>query len=309
MRHAGEYDVVHIHALFSWPSLVAALSAQLRRVPYVVRPLGVLNRWGIRNRRPWLKRMSFALIEKRILQGAALLQFTSEQEYEAALELQGAHRATVIPNPVPIAKQLRRGNFRERHPQLRLRRIVLFLSRIDRIKGLDLLLAAFAKARMSEPDLALVIAGNGDRKWIRALQNTAEMLSIAPNVIWAGFVGGQAKWDLIADADIFVLPSYSENFGVAAVEAMGAGIPVIITDQVGIHREAGRAGAALVTACDESQIAQAISQISQDCQLRERLGKEGQTFARQFTEKATAERLIRVYEEVLRRTVRATLQP
>jgi len=79
-EHVVDYDLVHIHALFSYPSISAAFWAQRYRIPYIVRPLGVLTRWGMRNRRPWLKRGSFKFIESRILSGAAAVHYTSEQE-------------------------------------------------------------------------------------------------------------------------------------------------------------------------------------------------------------------------------------
>lgn len=106
-RHVQDYDLVHIHALFSYATLPAAFWAARRAVPYVIRPLGTLNRWGIRNRHPWLKKLSFHLIERRILARAAAIHYTSEQEQLEAVELGVMQRSVVIPNAVDIIRDSR----------------------------------------------------------------------------------------------------------------------------------------------------------------------------------------------------------
>src|SRR6266581_71076 len=101
-QRSGNYDVVHIHALFSFSSVAAAVAAGGCGTPYIVRPLGTLNRWGMQNRRRRLKDLSFQLVESRILKNAALVHYTSEQEREEAAELGVAGASAVIPNPVRI---------------------------------------------------------------------------------------------------------------------------------------------------------------------------------------------------------------
>src|SRR5205823_528444 len=86
-RYVRSYDLLHIHALFSYAPVSAAFTALQSNVPYIIRPLGTLNRWGVKNRRPWLKKLSLSLIERRILGGAAALHYTSEQERLEAAEV------------------------------------------------------------------------------------------------------------------------------------------------------------------------------------------------------------------------------
>src|SRR6266446_9161404 len=93
------------------------------------------------------------------------------------------------------------------------------------------------------PQVALVLAGSSDSAFVTGLWQEAVWLGIASDVVWTGFLAGEDKRAALADADVFVLPSYSENFGVTVVEAMGAGLPVIISDQVGIHCEVVKANA------------------------------------------------------------------
>ena len=98
-RHVTDFDAVHIHALFSFAALPAAYWAHRRGVPYIVRPLGTLNEWGMKNRRPWLKQLSFRLLESRVLEHAALVHYTSEQERVEAEKLNVTTAAAIIPKP------------------------------------------------------------------------------------------------------------------------------------------------------------------------------------------------------------------
>ncbi len=298
-KHAGDFDIVHIHALFSFPSTAAALCCLARGVPYIVRPLGTLNEWGRAHRRPWLKRLSILMLERRILNHAAAIQFTTEQERREAAAI--APRATplIVPNPVPEPRESPPyGSFRAAHPEIGDRPLILFLSRLDEKKGLDLLLEAYAEVRKSNPASALVIAGDGPARFVREIQRRAVSLGIEDRVIWTGFVSGQEKSALLRDADVFVLPSYSENFGVAVVEAMGAGLPVIVSDQVGIHHEVSRERAGTVVPCAAGRLASAITSLLADPDLRARMGQHGRALARQFAPAAVATQILLSYARI-----------
>jgi len=298
-KHLCDYDLVHIHALFSYASVATALLAKSAGVPYLIRPLGTLNQWGMRNRHRLLKKMSFRLIESRILRGAARVQFTSEQEALEARLLGVGHNAVVIANPVePFPLGVIRGGFRAGHPELDNRTIVLFLSRLDAKKGLDLLLPAFASVRRRHPDAILVIAGDGDAMFVADLKEQTRRLGIDSGIIWAGFLRGEAKNAALADADVFVLPSYSENFGVAVVEAMGAGIPVIVSNQVGIHREVSGAEAGLVVQCLPEQLEAALTRMIADRQTRMKMGQNARELAFQFAPGIVTDQLIETYASI-----------
>jgi glycosyltransferase involved in cell wall biosynthesis len=278
-RHVADYDVVHIHALFSFAPAAAAYWAHRRSTPYVIRPLGVLNGWGMENRRPWLKRLSLQFLERRILENAAWVHFTSEQERQEASALGIRISSRIIPNPVPRTAPARPGRFRARYPELRDRHIVLFLSRFDRKKGLDLLLPAFAQVRRDFPTAALVLAGSGDTALEASLRASAQALNIAEDVFWPGFIDGDEKQEVFADADVFVLPSYSENFGIAAAEALAAGCPVIVSDQVAIHTDITAAAAGVVVPCDAGAIAGAIRAVLTDSRSRSLMASNGRRLA------------------------------
>src|SRR5579863_2444161 len=171
--HASDYELIHIHAVFSYCSNAAAWIARRKRIPYVIRPLGVLNRWGMENRRPGLKRLSFAFLEKPLLRRAAFIHYTAEQERIEAAECGFSDNPMIIPNPVEtpaMPGNLACEPLRSRFPDLSKKRIILFLSRIDRKKGLDLLIPAFQGVLKDFPETALVIAGDGDRALIETLR-------------------------------------------------------------------------------------------------------------------------------------------
>jgi glycosyltransferase involved in cell wall biosynthesis len=175
----------------------------------------------------------------------------------------------------------------------------LFLSRLDEKKGLDLLLTAFASVRQQVTGAALVIAGTGDPGFVTDLKARASSLDIASDVLWVGFLEGDEKQAALVDSDIFVLPSYSENFGIAAAEGMAAGLPLIVSDQVAIHGDVTRARAGLVVACDAGELTTALVRLLRDETLRRRMGEEGKSFARQsYSNDAVTRKVIAAYNQV-----------
>ncbi len=303
-QHVRDFDVVHIHALFTFTSTAAGRIARLRGVPYVVRPLGVLNHWGMENRRRRLKRWSTRLIELPILRGAARIHYTSEQErHEAAAAGAGDLPSVIIPLGIDTAsyQDLPKPKiFHARFPVAAGRKIVLFLSRIDAKKGLDLLLPAFAEVIRSHPESLLVVAGDGAPDYVAGLWAEAERIGLgASQILWTGFLAGPEKKAALAAATIFVLPSYSENFGIAAAEALAAGIPSVLTDQVALAADAAETDSALVIRCDVRALTQAIEQLLTDQGVRDRLGANAMRMATErFSLAAAGQSLKQLYESI-----------
>jgi glycosyltransferase involved in cell wall biosynthesis len=238
LAHVRDYDVVHVHGLFRFAPGAAAYAAMLRNVPYVLTLHNTLGNWGMRYRRPLLKRLSIGLIEGRIVDRARKVHLCSADELKQVSQVRRLGRRSVVfplgadlsigPSPVTV-------NTPEHDAALQAlegRRIVLFLSRIHLIKGLDRLLGAFAMIQAAHPEAVLVVAGSGDEALTASLREQARQLGIERRIHWLGFVQGRLKSELLARAAVFVLPSHSENFGYAVVEALLAGLPVVTTDQV-----------------------------------------------------------------------------
>jgi glycosyltransferase involved in cell wall biosynthesis len=303
LRHTAEFDVVHIHSLFTFPATAAAAIAYRKSIPYVVRPLGVLNRWGLRSGRAWAKRLSIRLIESSILRRAAAVQFSSITERAETREACPLGRTAVIPNPVDLDAPAECGLFRARYPSLGGRRMVLFLARLSPVKGLERLLDAFQIVRRTNPQAVLAVAGGGDDRYVRTLHSRAEQLGISSDVLWTGFLDRSAKAAAFADADVFVAPSQSESFGLAAVEALAAGVPTVITEGVGIADEVAGSGAGLAVAAKPQAIAGAIDRILHDAGLASALSSRGAAFVRaRYQPDAVAAQLMKLYVEIGRQS-------
>jgi glycosyltransferase involved in cell wall biosynthesis len=296
-----DYQLVHIHALFSYSSTVSAWMARRQHVPYVIRPLGILNQWGMENRRPFLKNLSYKLLERRLLEGAAAIHYTSVQEQKEAEALGFRAPGAIIPNPLESSdRRAAPGSFRAKFPELAGGLLLLFMSRVDEKKGLDLLIPAFARLRQTAPQAKLIIAGSGPEALIASLKNLARKHEVHSDILWTGFLQGDEKLQALADADLFVLPSYSENFGVAAVEALASGLPVVVSDQVAIHTEIGAAGAGLVVPCEVEPLAAALSQCAADPELRRTMGSRGERLAAErFSMDVVCRKILDLYNGVL----------
>lgn len=298
-RHLREFDVVHIHALFSFSSVVAALMARQKDVPYVIRPLGTLTKYGMKRRRPLAKRLSLALFERRILSHAAAVHFTSEIELEEAMALDIPLSGVVIPLGVgPVCAEPFPDLFRE-YPSLEGRTVLVYLSRLDPKKNVEGLLRAFAALKPTERRLALLIAGSGEPPYIASLKSLARTLNVAGEIIWLGHIEGCVKAAALGTADIFVLPSLSENFGIAAVEAMQAGLPCVLGQGVAIAEKARDAGASLTVDSEPDSIAHALAELLRDKPKRGAMGKQAVKFARAaYSVDAMADRLTELYGRI-----------
>jgi len=318
-KNIAGFDLVHIHALFSFSSTMAARIARQHSVPYLVRPLGVLNRWGMENRRPILKRVSFRLIELPILLNSAAIHYTSnaERAEAASLDLHLAkHRSATISLPIERAEPGDVEVFRARYPALKKHRVILFLSRIHPMKGIELLLDAFAVVRQKNNDVALVIAGEGEEAYVRGLRERAgrilEFESATMDgrptkdkegeeaIIWTGHLNGEMKAAALAAADVFVLPSASENFGIAAAESLAAGIPTIVSEEVALSSDIRRYDAGVVVKRDVQQLAGAISDSFSNKERAAGLAANGRRLAEErYSPEAVGRALHELYQKII----------
>lgn len=227
---AASADVVHGHGLWMWPNLYARRAAERAARPLVVSPRGMLQSWAL-ERSAWRKALAWRLVERTNLQQARLFHATSAQEAEAIREAGLRQPIACIPNGVEAAAGTPpdRALLEARHPALRGRRWCLFLSRLHPVKGLPELLRAWAGLRERWPEWHLLIAGEAMDGYGAALQAQARALGIDGAATFAGRLEGEAKACALGHADLFVLPTHSESFGLAIAEALAHGVPVITT--------------------------------------------------------------------------------
>lgn len=211
-------DCVHVHGLWSPVFAFAGALAKARNIPLAISPHGSLSRWALQYKR--LKKWAaLAVYQGPLLNAAELLFFTSERELEEARSLGITSPAAVLPLGVETPK------LREavaRHP-----RTALFLSRLHPVKGIEMLLEAWENVAPSE--WRLLIAGAGEAGYVKAIRERIRRMRCGDAVVLLGEVSGEAKERAFGEADIFVLPSYSENFGLVVAEAMARGVPVLTT--------------------------------------------------------------------------------
>lgn len=298
-RNVSSFDVVHIHAMFSFSSAAASWIARARRVPYVIRPLGTLTAYGLGRRRPLLKRIALKLVDGPALRHAAAVQFTSESERTEAAAVRVAMRSAVISLGVPRPANPRPRLVRDTFPELGDAPFVLYLSRLDPKKNLETLLRAFATLLESGCKARLLVAGAGAPAYEAALKDLARSLSLHEAVVWAGAIAGELKQSALHEAAVFALPSFSENFGIAVAEALGAGAPCVVSHGVAVSREVVAHGAGLAVAPEPAPVAAALRQLLGDDRLRAEMSRNALQLAEsEYSLETMGSRLIELYESV-----------
>jgi glycosyltransferase involved in cell wall biosynthesis len=253
--NAKRFDAVIVHGLWQYHGLAAWRALHGSDVPYYVYVHGMLDPWfkqayPLKHLKKWLY---WPWAEYRVLRDARAVIFTTEEERTRARQSFWLYRAnertvpfgTTVPALDPAAA---REAFLQAVPGLRGKRIVLFLGRVHAKKGCDLLIDAFARVAGRDPALHLMIAGPDETGWSAALRAQAQAAGIAHRLSLPGMLQGDLKWGAFHASDVFALPSHQENFGVAVAEALGCGLPALISDKVNVWREIDADGAGLVAA-------------------------------------------------------------
>jgi glycosyltransferase involved in cell wall biosynthesis len=221
-------DVVHIHGIWQPHCITCGVVARRRRKPVIASAHGMLERWAIHNK-AWKKWPYSQLVERPNLQRATILRALTLAEVDDYRRYGLTNPIAVIPNGVDILDKVSPDQFLSLWPELRGRRLVLYLSRIHYKKGVDILVKAWAGTVKQFPDAHLVIAGPDFEGTRRVVEQLVREYSIGGKVTFTGPVFGDQKASLLSAASLFVLPSHSEGFSVAVLEALAAGIPAIIT--------------------------------------------------------------------------------
>lgn len=286
-----DFDIIHITSVFLSASYFGAKYAKRFNKPYIISPRGSLITELIEKKSSFKKKLYISLIEKKNLSGASAIHFTTELEKEEYLKLGlPLNKAIVIANGVEMEKKLVNSN-EELKSEFRIKfnipgnaKIVLSLGRLNWKKGFDTLIPAFAEVVRQENNrtieqennLVLVIVGGDDEGYKKEIQLLTTHHQLPTNsVIFTGDLRGEDKAAAYQSADMFVMPSYSENFGGSVVEAMARSVPVVITEGVGITPDVREAKAGIVIEKNEEQLAKAILGLLRDDDLRKALGERG----------------------------------
>ena len=300
-RAVGDFDIVHVHGLWHFGGLMAARIAKRRGVPYVVSLRGELDGRRLRHK-GFKKRIYRALLLDDVLRSADALHAVSAAERGHVARLGIGTPVFVCPNGVDLAA-LDEGappdeGFLMEHPALQGRQVVLYLGRIDALKGLDVLAEAFVDVASRRDDAALLVAGRDEDDTLPGVQRTLRDAGVSERVVLAGFLTGQRKSAALASAAVFVLSSYSEGFSNAVVEALAAGLPVVISEQCNFP-EVERAGAGFVVPATPRAVAEAVAAVLADADLARRMGERGRRLIEDHYQwSAIARRMAQRYGEL-----------
>ena len=274
-KHIHEYDVIHCHGLWHFGTLAPFMLD--RTVAKVITIHGVLDRWVYAHNN-WKKEIMNTLAQKAYVQRADLIQINNTDEQEDLLRYLGQPHPNVviIPNGVKVsdfAQLPPKGSFRRKFGLPTDKKLVLFMSRLNRKKGLDMLLPGFREYVRDNPDTVLALAGSDDG-YETATRQFIEQHNLSDSVRLVGMLTGDDKKAALADADLFTLPSYSEGFSMAVLEAMASGTPTLVSDRVGFgetirqHQAAG-----LLDSLTPAAVQQGLTQLLGDDQLRQQMAR------------------------------------
>ena len=287
------YDVVHVHGLFNFVSTFAARAAIAAGSPVVIRPFGTLSRYTFRHRRYALKRPWFEGLERPNLSRAAGVHFTTATEKDEAewnhLEL--GKRAHVVPPPFIPASSMVLRQSDPRQP------VALFLGRLHPVKNLEALIDAWPTVLTKHPDAVLRIAGQGEPEYTAELKRRAGRRGIQ----FTGFLSGTEKAMALQQASLLVLPSLHENFGIAVVEAIAEGLPVVISDNVQLHDFVAANELGVVTRDSAEEIAKGIDAAFSDPDLHRRVSAKGRRLvSHTYSPEVIGNRLTSMYLSALK---------
>ena len=300
-QNAQQFDLAHIHALFSPVTTLAATIARGHNLPYIIRPCGMLDPADLQKKKQ-LKQIYGTLLERPNLAGAAAIHFTSKQEAKISerFGLDGTGKISV-PRDLVIPLGVTASLFPQRLRESQVP-IVLFMSRIEPKKGLDLLIPALEIILASGIEFHFILAGSNpqDADYEAVIKLKIQNSSLFKYTTITGFVTGDRKNELLTNADLFVLPSYYENFGIAVAEAMAAGVPVAISDRIHIAEDIQQAEAGWVGPLEVGAIANSIKSALLHPEERQRRGLNGKEYAKKhYNWEAIAQQTINAYQHIL----------
>ena len=304
-QNAHHYDIAHIHALFSPVSTATATVCRWKKLPYIMRPLGTLDPADLKKKKQF-KQVYAALFEQNNLAGAAAIHFTSEQESRVSERFGVTTPDVVIPLGVALPKLPNRAAankaIRDRFNIPSERPIILFMSRIDPKKGFDLLLPALHNLYQQQRPFHFLLCGANpqDRAYEEHIRQQIQTAPWSDQTTLNGFVSGELKAEILSAADVSVLPSYYENFGIAVAEAMAAQLPVVISDQVHIWPQVQASESGWVVPCEVDSLTAALDTALSDTALRQHRGKNARYCAEaNYSWKAIARRITDTYQEIV----------
>jgi glycosyltransferase involved in cell wall biosynthesis len=304
-QQVPQSDLVHVHGIWRYLGFAAAREALRHSVPYIVQPHGSLHPWKMAHKR--LRKWVYGtLLERWVLKRAQAIHAESVDDKRQILQYIPGAKILVVPSgayPARLALPVSFGDLSDRWPALRGYRTVLYLSRLDVNKGIDILIKALHEVGAVRSAWRLLVIGPDYSGTRPRMEEMTRRLGIAEQVIWAGMVTEEEKRLALQKCDFFVLPSLSENFGIAVLEALLCSRPVVTTTEMPWARVEEMGAGARVPPTVEG-LSRGLTQLMRlpKAQL-DLMGQRGYRFAaREFDWAAIAPRMRDVYTEIVRET-------
>ncbi len=297
-KNIENFDIVHLHTLFLWPTFFAARLAKKKGIPYVVTPRGMLVKELIQKKSKWVKTVWLSIFEKKTLSEASYVHVTSDVELEEIKKFNfNLKTSDVIPNGIDIEKDSQdpESSIPDKIKLKQDDKFILYLGRLSWKKRIDLVIDSMRYI----DDAHLVIAGNDEEGLTGKLMQQVEKLNLKSRVHFIGSVDDSEKTYLMKRASVFVLLSYSENFGIVVLEAMLNKCPVVVTQEVGLSSVVSENGCGFVASDDPKKVAHLISSILNDNVLGQKMGQSGyNAVLRGFSWSAIAKLMEKLYFEI-----------
>jgi glycosyltransferase involved in cell wall biosynthesis len=304
LGRAAEFDAIHTNGIFNFPSLVATAAASANGVPLVLAPRGELMPWAL-GYKGAKKAVYLRLVGRHQVELATALLCTDAYERQAVEGLGFGNQIYVVPNGLDTSR------FAHPPPRGGMRRslglpdealVILSLGRLHPIKRPDLVVGAFARIADRFPRAHLLLAGPDEAGLEPELSAAAGRAGCAERVRFLGLLDPDQVLQSLADADLFVMTSESENFGMAAAEAMAAGLPVVISEKVGLSRYIAQTGAGQVVSLEVQCVAQGLATLLQQPEALGEMGlRARQVAVEAFDLTVVAQKVMEAYAEVTRR--------
>jgi glycosyltransferase involved in cell wall biosynthesis len=266
----NKFDIVYVASNWAFPFLPACRAAYRSGVPYIVSPRASFKRitWRGKSLKKWLYH---TLFERYWINQADLIHYTTQMELGDSVWLKLKPPSVTIPNPINLAEFDRlpkKGLFRSKYKIASDVSLLLYLGRVEHAKGVDLALQALSLILPKHPNCILVVAGPEEENYVSVLSQQARDLGIQDSVVFTGLLSSAQRLEALSDADIFVFPSHSENFGMAVAEAMLCELPVVISDQVGISEFIVANSAGVVVPLQADAFSEAIKALLENPALK-----------------------------------------
>ena len=302
-KNVANYDVVHTHNMFAPAMAIACWICRKQNIPYVTTPHGMLEPWAL-SYKASKKSLYYKHVEIPLLKSASAIHVLNDLE-ESNVNTLGFPQTTIIHNGIhrkTFEAHAKPDLLYQKFPDIQNKKIILFLGRIDPKKGLDLLAPAFATAKARFPNIHLIVAGPDSTNFLPTAQSYFAQENCLEAVTFTGMLMGELKRAVLAAADIYIAPSYSEGFSMSVLEGMATGLPCIITTGCNFP-EAAIAKAAHVVETNSQAIASALVQCLQDETGAKALGRRAKGFVlKNYTWEQSAEKLSQVYSSIVKST-------